>query len=89
MHTIYKYPLVIKGYQYIDVPLPAIPISVCEQNGDVVIYCIVDPEKETKKVEINIAGTGLPMKFYDDNWHFLGTVKTLDGQYMWHVFQKL
>lgn len=89
---IFKYPLEITDKQTIRVPAGGIPLSVIEQRGNVVLYALVPEDNDpgvTKDLEIRIVGTGCPITFDTVNdFPFLGTVSTEDGQLIWHVFCK-
>lgn len=85
--VIYKYPLLIEGFQEIEVPEGTVPISVCNQYEHIVLYCIrpdIDNAK-TKYLPVRIVGTGHLMDF-PGNYKFIGTVPMANGKLMWHVF---
>lgn len=87
MNTVWKYKLENVDQQTIEIPLPARLLSVMEQDDDIVLYSVVDNDKDipTIRVDILIKGTG---DFIENNiglYTFLGTVK-LYGKEIWQVF---
>lgn len=91
---IFKYVLA-EGKQIIKVDHLVKVLSVAEQNGDIVLYCIVDesnsnvyPNYWTKsnEVEVLIVGTGHERKESLEVYRFLGTVNVMDGKLMFHIF---
>ena len=90
MNKIFKYVLENVDIQTIHIPLPARILSVMEKNDDIVLYSIVDDDKDvpTVSVDILVMGTG---DFVEKNigiYTFLGTVKLLDGKEIWHIFYR-
>jgi len=87
MKTIHKYVLDVTGYQTVKVPGLHSVVSVIEQRRDVVLYVMKDLEetKETE-IEIRILGTGHHIDKLESTWTNLGTVSTLNGGLVWHVF---
>lgn len=90
MNKILEYVLENIDQQTIYIPLPARILSVIEKNDDIVLYSIVDDDKNvpTISVDILVIGTG---EVVEDNiglYTFLGTVKFLDGKEIWHVFYR-
>lgn len=87
---IFKYNLENIDQQTIVIPFPARVLSVVEQNNDIVLYSIVDDEKDvpTIPVDILIKGTGDVVENNIGLYTFLGTVKLFDGKEIWHVFYR-
>ena len=88
--AIWKFPLIVEDVQEVLIPLPATILSVSEQCDMPVLYAVVQtpvPEDREKwrKVRIFIRGTGHDLGEAADQ-AFLGTVKTIGGRLMWHVF---
>ena len=86
---IYKYTLEITDRQVIPTGyLTAIPLSVAEQNGQLMLWALVDsttiPKQKDKIYEmvVDVVGTGNP---YDGTKPFIGTVVMSYGL-VWHVF---
>jgi hypothetical protein len=88
MNMIFKYKLENIDQQTIVMPFPARILSVTEQNNDIVLYSIVDDEKDvpTIPVDILIKGT-VDVVENEGLYTFLGTVKLPDGE-TWHVFYR-
>lgn len=55
------------------------------QEDKVVLYALVDDEKETKHNVIRIVGTGNPFMDFDE-CEYLGTVRQYD--FVWNIFVK-
>lgn len=88
MQTVYKYNLTWTDEQSLYLPLGAEILSVEFQHGFIVLYAIVNSELLSMQPwEICIAGTGHEIRGYSKA-DFVGTVKTHDGQLMFHVFAK-
>lgn len=90
MNTIFKYKLENIDQQMIDIPLPARILSVIEMNNDIVLYSIVDDDKDvpTMPIDILIKGTGDVVENNIGLYTFLGTVKLFDDKEIWHVFYR-
>jgi hypothetical protein len=94
MQTIFKYPL--KGaavIQEIELYSGSQILSVIEQDRQVVVYVLTDPEEaergDKRVFSFMVLGTGWnhPANNFDlTGYSFLGTVK--DGGFVWHVFWK-
>ena len=89
MQKIYKYALDIVDKQIIDIISPAIPLSVEEQEGNIVIYALVDNNSDsTIPVEVLVIGTGNDILQDLSAYKFIGTVKMAGRSLMWHIFVK-
>ena len=92
MRTIYKYVLKVTDIQNLTLPSGSRIISVEEQNGEIVLYAVVNTSMKTNtitdKYVIFIIGTGHCADNSIGNT-FLGTVKLAAGQLMFHVFYGL
>lgn len=93
MITVFKYPLEPTDYQEIEIKGLMRVLSVEEQNEDIVLYAQVNtepprPEYQYDIIEVIILGTGhdRPELKEVGKWNFLGTVKLLEGNLMFHVF---
>ncbi len=90
MNTIYDHKLENIDQQTITIPFPARILSVAEKNNDIVLFSIIDDEKDVPKIsiEILIKGKG---DFIENNiglYTFVGTVKLFDDAEIWHVFYR-
>lgn len=88
MKTIYKYPIEITDEQALTLPVNARILTVQMQEGKSCLWAMIDTEeKRTEQVSISIYGTGHPIAD-SENLTYLGTVQTLGGQLVFHVFRK-
>lgn len=90
MKAIYKYPLKITDGLQLELPKDSVVLSVAEQDSHIVLYALVDTvekEKETHLIRIVSTGHPLPENFLLE-FSFIGTVKMMNGQLMFHVFKK-
>lgn len=90
MNKIYKYKVENVDQQTIEIRLPARILSVMEQDDDIVLYSIVDDNKDvpTIPVDILVIGTGDLVEDHIGLYTFLGTVKLFDNKEIWHVFYR-
>lgn len=88
MKTVYKFPLSF-GAQTISLPWGAKPISVIEQHGQIILYCLVDPHDDREESRgFLVAGTGWAINEEDSmRLIFIGTVKV--GTFVWHFFERV
>jgi hypothetical protein len=85
MKTIFKYPIEVTDEQKVKLPSDSLIISAINQNGQLVIYALVDTEeKDTEEKTIRIFGTGHPCDVEEFDYNFLGSVVT--GDFVWHIF---
>jgi hypothetical protein len=56
-------------------------IDVQEQNGNICLWAIVDPNNELSKVETRAIGTGMNVP---EGYNYLSTVQ--QGVFVWHIF---
>lgn len=88
MNTIWKFKLENIDQQTIEIPLPAKILSVVEQNDDIMLYSVVDNDKDVPKIPVDILIKGAG-DFVENNiglYTFLGTVKLFINEEIWHVF---
>ena len=89
MKKIYKYTLKTVDFQNLELPKGSKIISVIELYDGIVLYAIVDTDtSETELYDIAIKGTGHPFPEKLDTYTFLGSVKLMNGQLIFHVFYK-
>jgi hypothetical protein len=90
-----KFPLETTDRQVLEIPAPAQILSVVEQRGEIVLYAILNPDAPTVTKVIDIYGTGHQIPKERSTYMgepqktpgtFLGTVATIGGSLMWHVF---
>lgn len=86
MKTVYKYELKVVDNQKLILPIGSEILSVQEQYDKIVLYALVDDEKdEMENYNIIIHGTGHDANDVADSF-YIDTVKLLDGDLMFHVF---
>jgi len=84
--VIYKYNLQFTDFQQVIMPIGAMILSVEMQGNLICIWAMVDQSQtKTERRGIEIFGTGQPMS--DRERKYIGTV--LDGQFVWHVFERV
>lgn len=88
MKTIWKYNLG-GGANIFDIPRGYEVLSVIEQHGGIVLYCLVDPIEEKVATQFTLVGTGQGLDNSVLDMNFIGTVAVQDGYTVWHVFEKL
>lgn len=90
-HRIFKYALKIQDEQTLELPVGSQILSVAEQRGKMVVYALVavtDENMSKMKVKILIKGTGHVISENISEFKFLGTVKLMGGDLMFHVFYR-
>lgn len=89
METIYKYALELEDEQIITLKRGAEILSAQEQNDQLVLWALVDPDRQDEKVKFYIAGTGNPLPFPGPYtrylYEYIDTVQ--QGRFVWHIFQ--
>ena len=88
MKTIYKYELEITDEQKVVIHGYKSILKVAEQNGSLMLWCIVDPTMSFgKTINVDIVGTGHPIN--DERkcakGGYFDTVVMTNGL-VWHVF---
>ena len=84
---IFKFVLKVENSQELELPRGSRILSVCEQNGEIVLYAMVDTTISANIIyDISIFGTGHPIPILCENQKFLGTVGLHEGKLMFHVF---
>ena len=88
MKTIWTFKLALVPDQGILMPVGAEILSAANQDGNLCIWAIIDPSKESESRHIEIVGTGLslPCDMGVDR-RFIGTA--LIDVFVWHVFERL
>ena len=83
MKTIYKYKLELVDWQTIRIHEDAENLCVQLQDGEPVLYAIVDTREALEDREIIMYGTGHPM---GSAGTYLGTIQE-ENYFTWHYFQ--
>lgn len=82
--SIWKYPLKLTDEQIIEMPAGT-PLSVGEQDGQLMLWALVEPDKPMLARRIRIIGTGHPIDGERVLGSFLGTIQSNLGL-VWHIF---
>lgn len=89
MKVIYKYPLgKIQHNSVIEIEMPkgAKVLDIQMQNGDPVVWAIVNPKHSLRKRVFHVFGTGFEMHDYEKkHYDHINTVQ--DGLLVWHIFE--
>ncbi len=88
--VVYKYEVPVgpePGISEVELPDRAWIVSFGQQNNDLFVWAVVDPEiNQMKKVELLLVGTG--DQFAERHCgRFLGTAHLYEGQVVVHCFQ--
>lgn len=83
---IYKYYLTNSQRQLVELPQGFQILHVGQQDGNLVLWAMVDVDAPTEKVPIMIFGTGHPIP-EDLFLYHIGTVQV--GHFVWHVFEDI
>lgn len=84
MKTIYKYPLDM-GETKLSIPHSAKLVHVDAQNDQVCLWFEVHSDRAHEERRFKIFGTGHAIDA--QNWHHVGSVLTLGGALVWHVYE--
>jgi hypothetical protein len=89
MFTVWKYPLTI--VTELQVPKPAILLTIQAQMESPVAWFVVDPSAETEKVVIHAIGTGhsTDAAIGGPNFPYLGLVQLHQGSLVVHFFREI
>lgn len=60
--TIWKFPLTLQEYQYVDMPSGSCVLSAQRQGDDLCMWCVVDPADKARRL-VRICGTGHEMAY--------------------------
>ncbi len=82
---IFKYVLAIEDLQTVGMHEGAEILSVQNQDGDVCIWALCNPNAPKEARTFHIFGTGNLV--CDNPGRFIGTVQILNGALAWHVFE--
>lgn len=89
--TIHKYRLLL-GTNFVQLPIHCSILSAGEQNGALMMWVRLDPDRPKAEYQIAVVGTGQPVPEDDDDkaiyWQFIQTVQVSDGV-VWHVFVRV
>lgn len=88
--TIHKYVLPLDDEVQVQMPEGAKIVKVADQhsNGELQIWAVVDPSAEKEPRTFHVVGTGNPMPETGYVKH-VDTVLSLNGAFVWHVFERV
>lgn len=85
MNVIYKYPLNIEGYPWVDLPEKHQICDIAVQNGKAFIWVLHEKDAEpNSRLELMIFGTGENLPPPDKIGDFLKTIHM--PPFVWHIF---
>lgn len=84
MRAIWKFPLIVRDEQWINMPRGARPLSVQVQNGTPCLWAMVDCDAQPEPHRFRLYGTGHPVD--EPAQHFVGTFQMYDGSLVFHLF---
>ena len=86
MQIIYKYDVPIDLFFFhLDFPLGAQLLDFQTQNGQPVLWALVDPETVKETRHFAIRGTGTPMNDWRSTDTYIGTIQI--PPFVWHLFE--
>ncbi len=88
MKRIYKYNLLVSDSQMVSLPLDSEILSVQMQGDSLMMWCLVDTNKASEQIIINIFGTGNPID-NDFKGLFIDTFQMNGGSLVFHVFKQI
>lgn len=80
---IIKYELYVTDYQDVLIPQDAKILKIGEQNNNICVWALVNPENIVENVEFKIVGTGHETDNLE-NYRYLDSL--IMGIFVWHVF---
>lgn len=90
---VFKYPLLIEGYQTVEMPAGAVVLHVGVERGVPCAWALVDPEREPVTRVFRTVGTGHELNIPEDErehehlaHEHLGTYEIGEGAFVGHVF---
>lgn len=90
MKTIYKYSIPLAERPLIELPIHATILHIAEQHpGELYLWALVDTNqmRDTELKQLVLVGTGHEVP--DEPIKHLQTCVTLNGAFVWHIFEVL
>ena len=84
---VWKFPLVINDLTSIEMPAGSRVLTVVNQNENVCLYALVDPEATNVRKVFRVAGTDHPIEAFVSYKNYVGTVLLKSGSLVFHVFE--
>jgi hypothetical protein len=85
MKTVFKYTLDLTDDQIVQMPAGSTALHVKEQNGELCIWALVDPDKPTCSRRFFVHGTGHTL--HPGALDYIGTAHLHNGGIVLHVFE--
>ena len=86
--VIYKYEFTTSDMLELDLPVGSEVLHVDSQRDTVCLWVSLDVnEKRSEHRTFQTIGTGHPFKA--ESMRHLGTVKTFDDTFIWHIYEKV
>jgi len=84
---VWKYPIDMKDFHLIDMPLGAQILCFQFQKEVPTIWALVNPSKDIEKVarRFRFAGTGHTID--ETGLQYIGTIQMLNGNLVYHLFE--
>lgn len=89
MLTVYKYPLSLDDDVTLALPEGAQVLTIQMQNGDPVLWALVNPDAPTEQRSFHITGTGHSIEEPRSQWRYVATFQMLGGALVFHVFEQI
>ena len=89
MKTVFKYKLETTEYQVLQIPRDGKILTVQIQQNNVVLWVLVEADKEYEDRTFIIVGIGHPIYETDKELIYIGTYQLSDGEFTRHVFEKV
>ncbi len=84
---IFKYEIMVEGYQSVMMPKDADIFCTDVQHGKMCLWALVDPKAEKESRRIIVKGTGHSID--EENMKYIGTNQMMDGHLVWHIFEEI
>jgi hypothetical protein len=85
--TVYKYPLPLRDYFEIDLPLGAEILTAQIQGNTPQMWALVDPSLPTATRYFRLTGTGHPIRESQEDLRYISTFQQLGGSLISHLFE--
>ncbi|KKN90934.1 hypothetical protein LCGC14_0225180 [marine sediment metagenome] len=82
---IWKYSILLKDYQSIEMPFGAKILTFQLQYGVPTIWALVDPTLEKAERRFRLVGTGHDI--IKTGLTYIGTIKMMDDKLVYHLFE--
>lgn len=87
VRKIFKYRVQMQDTFELKVPIDTEFLSVQKQHGEVELWALLDPAKESETRTFRLAGTG--HEITNPDLSYIGTVQVMHDSLVWHLFEVL